>query len=396
MAAPGTGAARRPLLVWWRPRAVGSVIARWQAAHAAETTTLELARDALCSAVVSGTPTEPPTPRTLARARARGDLPYASELPIALALLALAVVGAQPVAAFVAAFQSFARASWAGRLSLEQASAALTSLLQPLLLLLAIPMLATLACIVAQRAPTLQSRPDSGSAREHERGRPGHGRATRAWLTALKVLVLGASLFALVDGSLMGWLDTTGRSADELLATGGRVLPAVLVRAAWVCVLLAALELTVQYIARMRRLRMTRQQVQDEYRELAGDPRLLAERRSRAYASDLPAHLSPQLLAADLAQLSAAALLITGTSCAVALSYSREQGVPRVWLGAEGNHALELLSRAYNLGLPIAHDELLAAALFRTPPRAAIPREWHGRVAELLVHHGIAKTTEAS
>jgi flagellar biosynthesis protein FlhB len=322
-------------------------------------------------------------------------LPYAGELPIALALLALAVVGVQPIAAFLAGFKSFARASWAGQLSLAQASAVLPSLLQPLLLLLAIPVLAALACIVAQRAPTLQSSPESRT-REQGRGRPSHGRVTHAWLTGVKVLVLGASLFELVYDSLAGWLATVGSSADELLAISGRVLPALLVRAAWVCVLLAGLELTVQYIARMRRLRMTRQQLQDEQRELAGDPRLLAERRSRAHASDVPARLSPQLIAADLAQLSAAALLITGTACVVALEYSPELGVPRVWLSGKGNHALELLSRAYSLDMPIVSDELLALALFRTPLRAAIPSAWHARVAELLIEHGITAVREAS
>ena len=345
---------------------------------------------------VSQTPTEPPSPRTLARARARGDLPFAGELPLGLALFALALVGGQPIAAFVAAFQRFARSAWGAQLSLAEAVAALLGLLQPLLQLLAIPALATLACIVAQRAPTLQSSPNSHSAREEARGRPGHGRTTRAWLTSLKVLVLGASLFALLSDSAAGWRDMTGRSAEDLLAATGRVLPAVLMRAGWICVLLGSLELTVQYIARMRRLRMTREQLQDEQRELASDPRLLAERRSRAHASDLPARLSPQLMAADLAQLTAADLLITGTSFVVALEYAPERGVPRVWLSAEGNHALELLSRAYTIDLPIVHDELLAASLFKTPAQAPIPSEWHPRIAQLFVENRITQAREAS
>jgi type III secretory pathway component EscU len=168
------------------------------------------------------------------------------------------------------------------------------------------------------------------------------------------------------------------------------VLPALLIRSAWVCVLLAGIELSVQYVTRLRRLRMTRQQVQAEQRELAGDPRLLSERRARAQA------LSPQLVAADLAQLRAAALLVTGAGCVVALEYSPAHGVPRVWLRAEGTHALELLSRAYNLALPIVSDELLASVLFRTPLRAAVPSGWHARVAHWLVERGVPAAREAS
>lgn len=324
---------------------------------------------------VSETPSHSPSPRALARARARGDLPYASELPFALVLLVLAVIGAQPIAAFVHALQGFARASWSGQLSLVQVGSALPGLVGPLLWVVAVCALVAFAGVFVQRAPTLQSRPD----RTSPRGRPGLGRTTRAWLSALKIVVLGASLFALVYDSRAGWLAAGERSPEELLEISARALPALFVRAAWVCVLLAGLELAVQYLARLRRLRMTRQQVLDEQRELAGDPRFASERRARASA------LSPQLRAADLAQLSAAALLITGSACVVALEYSPELGVPRVWLAAEGNHALELLSKAYSLDLPIVADELLASALFRTPLRAAVASEWHARVAELMV-----------
>jgi type III secretion system FlhB-like substrate exporter len=308
-------------------------------------------------------------------------LPYAGELPFALALLALVVIGTQQSTAFLQAFRSFARSAWSGALPLKQA---LPSLLQPLAVMLGVPALVALLCMLAQRAPTLRGAPDAGSANQRGRGRPSHGRVTHGWMTSVKVFVLGASLVTLVFDSLAGWLDTHARSASELLAISGRVLPAVLVRSAWVCMLLGGLELGVQYVARMRRLRMTRQQLEDEQRELAGDPRLLHERRSRA-AQDLPVRVAPQLIAADAAQLSAAALLIAGTTCVVALEYSPEHGVPRIWLSAQGAHALELLARAYNLDLPIVSDELLASALFRLPLRAALPGAWHARVADLLV-----------
>jgi type III secretory pathway component EscU len=156
-----------------------------------------------------------------------------------------------------------------------------------------------------------------------------------------------------------------------------------------VCLVLGGLELLVQHVARLRRLRMTRHALQAEQRELAGDPRMMSERRARV-------HLSPQLAASDLVQLSAAAVVITGTACVVALEYTPELGVPRVWLSAEGPQALELLSRAYSLQLPIFSDELLATALSRTPLRAAIPAEWHTRVAQLLVASAVPAVREAS
>jgi flagellar biosynthetic protein FlhB len=321
-------------------------------------------------------------------------VPYAAELPLALALLVLVVVGAQPGVAFVRGFRSFAGTAWSGQVSPTQLWSELPSLLQPLVLLLSAPALATLVLILAQRAPTLRSVPESADA--GGRGRPAHGRVLHGLLTGLKALVLSASLFALVFDSLAGWRDTYTRSAAELLLISERVLPALLLRAAWVCVLLGGVELIVQQLVRLCRLRMTRRQQQDEQRELAGDPRLLSERRARAHSADLPARLSPQLAAAELAQLSAAAVLITGTACVVALEYSPELAVPRVWLSAQGPHALELLARAYSLELPIVSDDLLASALLRSPLKAAIPAEWHARVAQLLVSSAVPAAREAS
>ncbi|HET8936043.1 MAG TPA: EscU/YscU/HrcU family type III secretion system export apparatus switch protein, partial [Polyangiales bacterium] len=151
---------------------------------------------------VSQTPTEPASPRVLSRARARGDLPYASEWTFALGLLALMVVGTQQGAALLRGFEGLTKASLRGERAWTQAM----SLLQPLMLLLAVPALAALVCMVAQRAPTLRGAPDT--AKEHEkRGRPSHGRVMQALLTGGKVFLLGASLSALVYDSRLGWLE---------------------------------------------------------------------------------------------------------------------------------------------------------------------------------------------
>lgn len=312
---------------------------------------------------------------------------------MALSWLLVALVGVHTIGVFAGAFQDYARSAWTAQLSLQQGVSALPGLLSTLLWLLLLPLLASLACMVVQRAPTLQASTQRAP-REHRRGRPPLGRATRASLQAVKVLVLGASFWGLLHDSVAGWRATAGASAAELLAIVARAVPALLVRAAWIGALLAVLELTVQYLARMRRLRMTRQQRQDEHRELVGDPRLSSERRARGRGAEVPVRSSPQLLASDIAQLSAAALLVTGGACVVAVEYAPELGVPRVWVRASGNDALELLRHAYSLDLPIVSDDLLAQGLFHAPLKAAIPNAWHARVAQLLVEHGIPRARE--
>jgi flagellar biosynthetic protein FlhB len=345
---------------------------------------------------VSQTPSEPASPRALARARARGDLPYSAELPLALALLALVGLGVGPATALVGSLRHLAIAAWSGQLAFPAVWGALRGLLGSLFLLLCVPALAALFGVLAQRAPTLRFfvATGAGSTRNEQRGRPSRGRVAHNLLAALKGLVLAASLGLLLYDSLAGFLESYARSSSQLLAITLRVVPAFLLRAAWACLVLGGVELGAQHVERLRRLRMTRQQVQDEQRELVADPRLLSERRARA--TDVPVRVSPQLRAATVAQLSAAALLITGRNSVVALQYQPEVGVPTLLLSAEGALAVELLQRAYTLELPIASDELLTLALFHLPARSSIPKEQHGRVAQLMVAHGVPAAREAS
>ena len=66
-------------------------------------------------------------------------------------------------------------------------------------------------------------------------------------------------------------------------------------------------------------------------------------------------------------------------------SYAPERAAsPVLWLKAEGAQAVELLARAYAMGVPLASDSLLADDLFRLAPLQAIPAAAHARVAQLM------------
>lgn len=348
--------------------------------------------------VVSDTPTEPASPRALARARARGDLPYAAELPLGLLLLALLGLSAAPLTSLLGAWRRFARELWRGQLSSSQVWQPLYELSAWLALVLAAPVLAALAALVAQRAATLRWFVAAPEHRPAERPRAWGRRPLRAVVAAVKAFALIIGLAAVVYDSWPGLLGAYERDAAELLELVLRVLGALALRAALILLVLAGCELGVQQLVRLRRLRMTRQQVQDEQRELSGDPRMLAERRARS-ASPLGAseRMSAQLRAASIARLGGASLLITGSARVVALRYAPDQlAVPVVWLRAEGAHALEIVQRAYSLRLPIVSDEPLADVLARLEPPAPIPQAWHTRVASLLVVSGAYVVTEAS
>jgi type III secretion protein U len=130
----------------------------------------------------------------------------------------------------------------------------------------------------------------------------------------------------------------------------------------------------------LRRLRMTRAELDRDLREDEGDPRLRAERR-RLHAS----------LAGPWAR--AACLVVNPSHLAVALTHRRGSEDPPVVLAkASGARAAALRGEARRLGVPVVHDRRLARALFRLADVGdAIPEELFEATAAVLAHvHGLS------
>jgi flagellar biosynthesis protein FlhB len=137
---------------------------------------------------------------------------------------------------------------------------------------------------------------------------------------------------------------------------------------------LGALELVLQQLERLRRLRMTRREVVEEQREQESNPRLHSERRARAAA------------VSGNTSLAGASIVLTGQGRVLALRYRPEHdAAPVLWCKAEGAHAVRLLAEAYALGLPLASDAVLTGDLYRLAPGQAIPAAAHSRIAKLWV-----------
>jgi flagellar biosynthesis protein FlhB len=229
---------------------------------------------------------------------------------------------------------------------------------------------------VAQRGISSRLSGSSGSAPRTERaGSRKSSHVVTTLVGYVRVALLACALVAELRTSLPGLLVAWQRSPAELVVLAAQVARALFLRAAVVLVALGALDLTVQQLLRLRRLRMTRRQVLEEQRELAGDPLWSGERRRQARS-----------LAVSSTPLSAATIVVTGAACAAALRYvaGRDQ-VPVLWLKGEGLAAIELVRGAYALGLPLVSEPVVASALCRLEPWQAIPEALHASVAALLL-----------
>jgi len=326
---------------------------------------------------VSETPTEPASERVLARARARGDVPFSGDVVFGASVLGGLAAFAYAGSRLVAGWSEFAARAWSGR------PPAPTQLSQGLLWPTAWILLGSGAAVgvavLAQRGATLRLQGQASGAATGAR------RSTRdpAWvnasLSAFKVLVLTGALALQLRGSLAGVHAAFERDAQELLALSARLLWQLSLRSALVLLALGALELLVQQLLRLRRLRMTRRELRDEQRELAADPRLASERRARSSTPSL--------------SLEAADLVLTGDGRVLALRYVKgRDAAPVLWLKAEAAQAVELVRRAYALGVPLATDALLTDELYRLEAMQPIPAAWSARVASLLARSNLRGT----
>jgi flagellar biosynthetic protein FlhB len=126
-------------------------------------------------------------------------------------------------------------------------------------------------------------------------------------------------------------------------------------------------------------LKMTKQEVKDEFKEMEGDPRLKAERRQFG----LKLRRRPRL---DHAVLSADVIVTNPTHFAVCLMYNPDvHSAPIVLAKGQRLRALKIKELAAHYGTPVVENKPVARALFATSEEGeTIPSDLFKAVAEIL------------
>src|SRR5918997_1820678 len=105
----------------------------------------------------------------------------------------------------------------------------------------------------------------------------------------------------------------------------------------------------------MKKLKMSRYEIQQEHKNSEGDPHVKAQRRATQMA------MSRNRMMAEVAQ--ADVLLVNPTHVAVALRYEPDRGAPRVVAKGADEVAAKLRERAAEARVPLVQDVPLARAL---------------------------------
>jgi flagellar biosynthetic protein FlhB len=150
------------------------------------------------------------------------------------------------------------------------------------------------------------------------------------------------------------------------------------VNAAWVMVAWSALDYAMERIAWNKRLRMTKQEMRDEFKETMGNPQV--KMRIRRIQNAMRRRTAKP-------DLSRASVVITNpTHYAVALEFSFESMLaPTVLAKGRNLHAQRIREEARWAGVPIVENPPLARSLFKSVEEGqSIPYELYAAVAGIL------------
>jgi flagellar biosynthetic protein FlhB len=168
--------------------------------------------------------------------------------------------------------------------------------------------------------------------------------------------------------------------STERLELLGNDVYGLLVAAAWLLFGWSAIDYLVEWQSRESRLKMSRQDLRDEYKETEGSPQIRGRIRS------LQRQMRRRRVKADVAK--AAVVLTNPTHYAVALGFDFvAMEAPRVLAKGRNLLAEEIKAEARWAGVPIVENPPLAQSLYRTVEVGqSIPVELYAAVAAILAY----------
>lgn len=160
----------------------------------------------------------------------------------------------------------------------------------------------------------------------------------------------------------------------------GSTIYALAFRCGLVLLLLACADYGYAWYKHEKSLRMSKQEIRDEYKDQEGDPMVKSQRRRAA--RELVQRRS-------MAEIPSASVVVTNpTHFAVALRYDRDRdAAPIVVAKGADLLAKKIREIAREHDVPLFENPPLARALYRTvEPNQVIPSEFFGAVAEVLAY----------
>jgi flagellar biosynthetic protein FlhB len=202
-----------------------------------------------------------------------------------------------------------------------------------------------------------------------------------ALLQAMVMLpVFGSAVYFLLRDDFQAFLSLPLKSVTAGAAQVGASIQTLLWKASFVFLVFGAVDLFRQKRRYQRDLRMSKQEIRDEMKEIEGSP--LMKQRIRRLRRDM----ARRRMMHEVAK--ATAVIVNPTHYAVALKYSMHSaGAPTVVAKGKNYLALRIKQRAIDNQVPLVENPPLAQALYKSVDVGQeIPAQFYRAVAEILAY----------
>jgi flagellar biosynthesis protein FlhB len=339
-----------------------------------------------------GERTEQATQHRREKARKEGYILHSRELTATAGTLAgvmtLGALGGRAMEAWRTAFAQFLALGTPGRWEAETTAATLIALRQ-LMLTVASPVAAVMAAVAV--ASLVAAVAQTGGLSFHanavglklDRINPASNAKNMFSLRAAarlgKSLVPAAFLAVFAVQCISRQLTIQPFSTVRLELLGKQVY-GLLLAAAWLLFGWSAVDYLVEWQSRESRLKMSRQDLRDEFKETEGNPQI------RSRIRGLQRQMRRRRVKSDVSK--AAVVLTNPTHYAVALGFDfATMDAPKVLAKGRNLLAEEIKAEARWSGVPIVENPPLARSLYRTVEVGqAIPVELYAAVAAILAY----------
>jgi flagellar biosynthetic protein FlhB len=199
-------------------------------------------------------------------------------------------------------------------------------------------------------------------------------------LKSLLKFSLGGVLFFYLVKKMIALLPfTSAMDVIQIQEVAGSLIAKSVIYAFTLFFALAAMDYLHERWSFERTLRMTKEEIREEYRETEGDP--LMKARIKSLQKEIARRRMMQ-------EVPKATVVITNpTHIAVALRYKKdEMSAPKVIGKGAGFIAEKIKETARKHGIPIVEDKPLAKALYKLKINSFIPEELYKAVAKILAY----------
>ncbi|MDG5766727.1 flagellar biosynthesis protein FlhB [Balneolales bacterium ANBcel1] len=196
-----------------------------------------------------------------------------------------------------------------------------------------------------------------------------------------KLFIVGIVIYFTVRNDVEHFLTFSVLPMGETLSEAGSYILMFVGRILAALFLLSIVDAIYQRFQHHKDLRMTKQEVKDEHKQMDGDPHIKAQRRKRAMSMRHRKRMDHSVLSSDV-------VVTNPTHYAVALRYDPERNeAPIVEVKGQRKRALRIKELAKHYGIPIVENKPVAQALFASANEDEyIPADLYRAVAEILAY----------